>query len=83
MHHPILCLASVALLAPFASADDPQAFFEQHCIHCHGEHKQKGKLRLDGETWNRAEENKTELWQEVIDRIDSGEMPPEEEPRPP
>ena len=83
MHRPILCLASVALLAPFASAADPQAFFEQHCIQCHGEQKQKGKLRLDGEAWDRAEENKTELWQEVIDRIDSGEMPPEEEPRPP
>ena len=82
MHRPILCLASVALLAPFASAVNPQAFFEQHCIRCHGEDKQKGKLRLDGEAWDRTEENKTELWQEVIDRIDSGEMPPEEEPRP-
>jgi len=72
----------VALLAHFASAVNPQAFFEQHCIRCHGEDKQKGKLRLDGEAWDRTEENKTELWQEVIDRIDSGEMPPEEEPRP-
>ena len=82
MLRPILSFAAAGLLSTFAKAD-PQAFFEQHCIQCHGPEKQKGKLRLDGSQWDRAEQAKLDLWQEIIDRIESGEMPPEEEPRPP
>ena len=82
MLRPILSFAAAGLLSTFAKAD-PQAFFEQHCIQCHGPEKQKGKLRLDGSQWDRAEQAKLDLWQEIIDRIESGEMPPEEERRPP
>lgn len=82
MLRPILSFAAAGLLSTFAKAD-PQAFFEQHCIQCHGPEKQKGKLRLDGSQWDWAEQAKLDLWQEIIDRIESGEMPPEEEPRPP
>ena len=81
MLRPIQCIAATALLITSAKAD-PQAFFKQHCIQCHGAEKQKGKLRLDSEDWYLPKENKLELWQEIIDRIDSGEMPPEGETRP-
>ena len=81
MLRSIQCIAATALLITSAKAD-PQAFFKQHCIQCHGAEKQKGKLRLDSEDWYLPKENKLELWQEIIDRIDSGEMPPEGEKRP-
>ena len=81
MLRSIQCIAATALLITSAKAD-PQAFFKQHCIQCHGAEKQKGKLRLDSEDWYLPKENKLELWQEIIDRIDSGEMPPEGETRP-
>lgn len=80
----------VALLAgaPRASAvptagPDPKlkAFFESHCLKCHGPEKQKGDLRLD--TLPAPTTEKTaEAWRKVVNAIDSGDMPPKKEPRP-
>lgn len=51
-------------------------FIDAHCIECHGEDVQKGKLRLDGEV-------SMKTWIEVHDRIAAGEMPPKKADRPP
>ena len=67
----------VAVLAGFAAAVEPKAFFEQHCMSCHGPSKQEGELRLD-----RAPTT-PESWAMIADRLELGEMPPEGHPKPP
>ena len=57
-------------------------FVEAHCLRCHGEKKQKGNLRLDTLARDFAEPFAASRWADVLDRISSGEMPPEGEPPP-
>lgn len=63
-----------------AAALEP--YFKEHCLRCHGEKKQKGDLRLDTLVRDFTGGPETERWFEVIKRIGSGEMPPEDEPQP-
>ena len=60
-----------------------QPFFQQHCVSCHGEEKQKGKLRMGQDLPNDFLKSRTaELWGEVLNAVRGHEMPPEEEPQP-
>jgi len=56
-------------------------FLAQHCLECHGE-KAKAGYRIDRLTIDFNAATTAEQWKEVIDRINSGEMPPPEKPRP-
>ncbi len=57
-------------------------FLEQNCFKCHGPKAQKGGLRLDEVGANFLEGKNADLWHEVTDRMNLGEMPPEEETKP-
>jgi|APTNR8051073442_1049403.scaffolds.fasta_scaffold12213_2 mono/diheme cytochrome c family protein len=73
----------VTAFASAASAADPfEAFLEKHCVSCHGPDKEKGDLRIDQLSRDFKSGLDTHLWHEVIERINSGEMPPEDEPQP-
>lgn len=54
---------------------------EQHCIRCHGPEKQKGKLRLDTLSPDFSGPA-AETWHDVLENLNLGEMPPEEETQP-
>ena len=58
-------------------------YFAEHCITCHGEKKAKGELNLETQLQNNFL-NLTESakWGEILDAVNSHEMPPEEEPQP-
>ena len=58
-------------------------FIEAHCVKCHGEEKQKGDIRLDILDRDFSQGENAILWQDVSDMLITGDMPPEEEPRPP
>ena len=64
------------------SGNEPTAFFQSNCINCHGPDKQKGKLRLDTLAWSPENPDNLEIWREIADRVEIGEMPPEDEPQP-
>lgn len=66
------------LFAPTLHAIEPKVrpFIDAHCIECHGEDVQKGRLRLDGEV-------SMKTWIKVHDRIAAGEMPPKKSEQPP
>ena len=66
--------------ATFESSVKP--FLKKHCISCHGPKKQKGKLRLDNLPVDFSNAQATGTWIEVMDNINLGEMPPEDEPVP-
>tara|TARA_R110002096_G_scaffold16106_23_gene55153 strand:- start:32406 stop:34769 length:2364 start_codon:yes stop_codon:yes gene_type:complete len=61
-------------------ASDHTAFFEAHCVKCHGPEKQKGDFRLD--TLGAPDFDTAEDWSLIADVIETGEMPPRKEPRP-
>ena len=77
----LFTLSALHLCTPSAARADTQSFFKQHCVKCHGPDKQKAKLRLDTLAWKPSDTKNIELWQEIIDRVDSGEMPPKGEPK--
>jgi len=61
----------------FAGAVGP--FFQEHCIRCHGEDKQKGDFRIDTLSTDFGSGADAELWFEVITQLGAGEMPPPDE----
>lgn len=80
----------ILFLAPFAavtakvvSAKEPfEAFLETHCVSCHGPEKEKGDLRIDQLSRDFKLSLDTHYWVELIEKINAGEMPPEDEPQP-
>jgi hypothetical protein len=70
---------SGATAAAPAAAD---AFLQQHCLRCHDGETQEGQFRLDTLSRDFASVSAAQKWAEVMTRINAGEMPPEEEPRP-
>ena len=57
-------------------------FLQTHCFRCHGPKTQEGELRLDQLAGDFSQRHIAEKWTEVMDRMNKGEMPPEDEPRP-
>ncbi|MDG2391647.1 MAG: DUF1592 domain-containing protein [Planctomycetaceae bacterium] len=57
-------------------------FIEKHCTRCHGPEEQNGETRLDTLTLQIANSDTALHWQEVLDVLNLGKMPPEDEPTP-
>ncbi len=83
-------VAAVALPPEVQQSADAKLFDSQfrpllvhYCVGCHGEIKPKGKLRLDILTTDFADALVREKWAAVIERLEAGEMPPKDKPRPP
>ena len=78
------CLILMLLTKGFLVAENPsfEAFLDTHCVSCHGSQKEKGDLRIDSLSRDFKNGIDSHLWAEVVERINAGEMPPEEEPRP-
>ncbi|SVA72914.1 uncharacterized protein METZ01_LOCUS125768, partial [marine metagenome] len=77
--------SSILLLAAgsIGSAAEPfEAFLTKHCLSCHGPKKAKGDLRLDQLSRDFKTGLDGQIWAEVVEKINAGEMPPEDEPRP-
>lgn len=53
-------------------------FFQEHCTKCHGEKKQKGDLRVDNLTIDFDSPKIMGHWEEIMNRINSGDMPPDD-----
>ena len=67
------------------AADTPPAvttFFETYCLRCHAAQKQEGQFRLDSLPRDFVDQATAERWGEVVFRMNSGEMPPKDEPQP-
>jgi hypothetical protein len=62
---------------PFARV---QALFQKHCFSCHGIEKPKGKFRLDKLDPDFVKGADVDHWRGVLERLEFGDMPPEEEP---
>lgn len=59
-----------------------RSFLSRHCYNCHGETKQNSDLRLDTLSADFDAVSAAEVWTEVMDILNRGEMPPQDQPRP-
>ncbi|MGB8853311.1 MAG: DUF1592 domain-containing protein, partial [Pirellulales bacterium] len=75
----------VAAEVPPAVAFDraKAAFVQAHCLKCHGDKAEEGIPRLDTIPYELATVEAAERWQRVLAVMNSGEMPPVDEPQPP
>jgi len=89
MHRALLTtIFAIVVLENFTFAVAPDfsqdglLFLEKHCIACHGPKKSKGDLRLDRLSRNFKSGVDAQVWAEVVEKINAGEMPPEDEAQP-
>lgn len=93
----ILCiLAAVAARSDAAEAERPTAkpvvvsvsekvigpFLKQHCVRCHGPKDPNGQVRFDQPAWGITNNDSAQRWQDVLDILNAGDMPPDDEPQP-
>ena len=57
-------------------------FTEKYCFKCHNQKKQKGKVRLDDADFSFSSHASVYHWQDYLDVLNTGEMPPEDENQP-
>ena len=79
---PVIILLS-CLVVDNCVADDPsferdlEPWLQAHCLSCHGSEKQEGEFRIDTLSREVGMQD-TSHWSEIIERINSGEMPPKD-----
>ncbi len=59
-----------------------KALFQENCVSCHGPEKQKGKFRVDDLSFEITNIETAEKWQKLLNQMNSGDMPPEDEKQP-
>ena len=59
-----------------------RAFIDAHCMDCHDADTARAGFRMDLLTADFSAGNNAGLWHEVMNKINSGEMPPKKKPRP-
>ncbi|MDB4664769.1 DUF1592 domain-containing protein [Verrucomicrobia bacterium] len=75
-------ISALSFLSFSARADLPRTFLKTYCFKCHGPEKQKAERRFDQLPSAITNPGELEVWQEIVDQLNLGEMPPEEEKRP-
>ena len=83
-------LAGFGLAGTSVYADEPQAIVPEkhldlmydHCMDCHNADTRKGKVNLEDLPLEVNTLQHAELWQKVLDVMNSGEMPPENKRQP-
>ena len=78
----ISILLLVAIVGFSHAAEPFEGFLQKHCIACHGPKKTKGDLRLDQLSRDFKSGVDGQVWAEVVEKINAGEMPPEDEAQP-
>ncbi|MCM8537528.1 MAG: DUF1588 domain-containing protein [Lentisphaeraceae bacterium] len=58
------------------------SFTEKYCFECHNAKRQKGKIRLDDADFTFSTHASIYHWQDFLDVLNTGEMPPEDETQP-
>lgn len=76
-----LCAAGLLPALP-AAAYDYAPFFARHCVKCHGPEKAEADLRLDQMAAPSGSPESVETWTAIIDMLETGDMPPKDQPRP-
>ena len=62
--------------------DKHRTFLTKHCLDCHDSETQEGKVNLQTLPFRITTLEQAELWQKVLNALNAGEMPPEDELQP-
>lgn len=78
------CLRTAAAQAPARARLEPvhREFLAAHCTKCHDEREASGGVRLDDLPLEIGDVKAAARWAKVLAVLNSGEMPPKDEPRP-
>src|SRR5215207_5098873 len=79
---PAILVTSLGLAGAVCAAEPFDAFLEKHCIRCHGPEKEKGDLRIDKLSRDFKVGADAHHWAEMVEQVNSGEMPPKKEKKP-
>lgn len=82
---PLLAAVFLAIgpgLAVVSGAEPFERFLAKHCVRCHGPQKEHGDIRIDRLSRDFKSGVDTHHWAEILDKVNSGEMPPKKEPQP-
>jgi hypothetical protein len=79
---PRLWLVSSLAACSVAFAAPSPEFLKTYCVNCHGAEKQKGDRRFDTLTSEIKTPDDALLWQEILDQLNQGDMPPKKEKQP-
>lgn len=85
-----LILAQVLWLGGLVRAEEREVrfaekhfdFIENYCLDCHDSASEKGKVNLEEIPFKITNIQEAELWQKVLNTLNSGEMPPEKKKQP-
>ena len=64
------------------SLEKLKPFLQKHCFSCHGPEKQKNDRRFDTIGTDLSDRKLIEAWQDMLDQVNLGEMPPKKKPQP-
>lgn len=73
----------IVLAAPAFANDDIKAlkqFVTTYCVSCHGSELQEADRRFDQLSGRSLDADQHEAWSEILDRLNLGDMPPEDAP---
>ncbi len=79
---PAILTTSFGFNSAVRAAEPFDAFLGKHCIGCHGPKKEKGDLRIDQLSRDFKLGADAHHWAEMIEQVNSGEMPPKKEKQP-
>jgi mono/diheme cytochrome c family protein len=63
-------------------AEGMREFLARHCADCHGDSKPEGDVTLSWPADNAGLLAQRKLWETALRRVEAGEMPPQDQPRP-
>ena len=78
----LMSLAGGGVVRADESLTGVGSFLKKHCYTCHGADKQKGEHRFDTLSTDLTNVKALETWQNILDQLNLGEMPPKKQPRP-
>ena len=87
---PNACTAVISFFGWFHADAKPlvsipksiEPFFENHCFDCHDADTAKADLNLEGMTRSIVDIADAQNWQDILDQLNSGEMPPKKKAQP-
>jgi dienelactone hydrolase len=59
-----------------------EPFLNKYCIDCHGPDEQNGQVRFDQLDWQISNIDTAQRWQDVLDQLNAGDMPPADATQP-
>ena len=76
------CMVNLMVMNCVLAEEQYEAFLTKHCVRCHGAKDAERELRIDQLSRDFKAGTDGHLWAEIVERINSGEMPPEDQPQP-